>query len=47
MNFDAKPHFDLIWAEYYIILLFFSETLKKDIISIFASFCNPALYSMY
>jgi hypothetical protein len=26
---DAKPDFDLIWAEYSVILLFFSETMKK------------------
>jgi hypothetical protein len=29
---DAKPDFDLIWAEYSVILLFFSKTMKKDLI---------------
>ena len=29
---DAKPDFDFIWAEYSVILLFFSESMKKDII---------------
>jgi hypothetical protein len=28
-NSDAKPDFDLTWAEYSVILLFFSETMKK------------------
>jgi hypothetical protein len=28
-NSDAKPDFDLIWAEYSVILLFFSKTMKK------------------
>ena len=31
-NSDAKPDFDLIWAEYSVILLFFSKTMKKDLI---------------
>ena len=34
-NSDAKPDFDLTWAEYSVILLFFSETMKKDIICTF------------
>ena len=29
---DAKLDFDLIWAEYSVILLFFSKTMKKDLI---------------
>jgi hypothetical protein len=28
-NSDAKPDFDFIWAEYSVILLFFSKTMKK------------------
>jgi hypothetical protein len=28
-NSDAKPDFDLIWDEYSVILLFFSNTMKK------------------
>jgi hypothetical protein len=31
-NSDAKTDFDLIWAEYSVILLFFSNTMKKDLI---------------
>jgi hypothetical protein len=35
-NSDAKPDFDLIWAEYSVILLFFSETMKKIHLQVFA-----------
>jgi hypothetical protein len=38
---DPKPDFGLIWAEYSVILLFFSKIMKKK--TLFASFCNLAL----
>ena len=39
-----KSDFDLILAEYSVILLFLSKTMKKT--TLFASFFNMALYEL-